>query len=231
VRRRMTWVASLAPRSGVHADGLGSTAPFPIRRADEQKPPKEAPGGQNNSIGWASAFDRVTALPVCGLGGRNGDAHLLAQDTGKEPSDRVGLPSGGFHEFFPADAPRPSQQVENPRGFAALPGSNRLFGQLRRLSARVGFLRRGGLLPRPGLRRRNVAPVCPKLRPFGSRGPVGRAHSLDICCFFWNPVHVAFSFGGDYRDHTDHSVWQRLQADFGGNSQGRKIAVQVGGRC
>src|ERR1017187_2499018 len=67
---------------------------------------------------WTKRRDRVPALPALGLGGRDRQPHLLAQDAGQEPSDRMRLPAGGFHEFLPGGASGAFQQVEDLGGFA-----------------------------------------------------------------------------------------------------------------
>src|ERR1019366_313934 len=70
------------------------------RGRDKEKPPRRNPGGQKEPNRWASAFDRVAALPVLGLDGRDRQPHLLAQGAGQEPTDGVSLPAGGFHKFL-----------------------------------------------------------------------------------------------------------------------------------
>src|ERR1017187_10227530 len=92
---------------------------------------------------WMKRRDRVPALPVLGLGGPDRQPHLLAQDAGQEPADRVRLPAGGFHKFLPGGAARALQQVEDLGGLAALAGDGRLLlGGLGRRGAFVGLLRR-----------------------------------------------------------------------------------------
>src|ERR1039457_4301945 len=184
---------------------------------DEEKPPRRNPGGQKEPISWASAFDRVTALPVLGLGGRDRQPHLLAQGDGQEPADRVRLPVGGFHEFLQGGAAGALQQVKDLGGLAALAGAGCRLGRLGRLGAFVSFLRRAGLLARRGLRRRNVGPLCRGPRLFGGLWLRGRGSGLGVDGYCWNAVHRAFSLGGDHRDHIDHSGLPELQADSDGN--------------
>ncbi len=72
-------------------------------------------------------------------------------------------------------------------GFAALAGAScLLLGRLGRRGARVGLLRPGGLLTRPGLGRRNVGPVCGNVRLLGRRWRLGRGTGLGVRRFFWN---------------------------------------------
>jgi hypothetical protein len=112
---------------------------------DVEKPPRQNPGGQTDVTCWTSALERVTALPVFDFGGGNGQAHLLAQDTGDKPSDRVSLPAGSFHKIFSGGATGPLQQVEELDGLAASDsaGFPRRLGRLR---AFVGLLGRGPTL-------------------------------------------------------------------------------------
>src|ERR1019366_876790 len=102
-------------------------------------------------------------------------------------------------------------------GLAALAGAGCLLGRLGRLGAFVGLLRRAGLLARRGLRRRNVGPLCRGPRLFGGLWLLGRGTGLGVDGYCWNGVHRAFSLGGDYRDHMDHSGWPELQANSDGN--------------
>src|ERR1035441_7124136 len=83
----------LVPR----VSGLRGRTKAPARGTDKEKPPGRNRGGQRTRNRWASAFDRVAALLVLGLGGRDRQSHLLAQGAGQEPTDRVRLPAGGFH--------------------------------------------------------------------------------------------------------------------------------------
>src|ERR1035441_2172921 len=186
----------LVPRVG----GLAGRTKAPARGTDKEKPPRRNPGGQKESNRWASAFDRVAALPALALGGRDRQPHLLAQGARQEPADRVRLPAGGFPEFRPCSAAGASQQVEDLGGFAALAGTScLLLGRLGRRRAFVGLLGRGGLLARPGLGQRNVGPVCRGPRHWGGPWLLGRGTGLGVGGFCWNAVHTSFSLGGDYR--------------------------------
>src|ERR1035437_8619101 len=118
----------LVPRVG----GLAGRTKAPARGTDKEKPPRRNPGGQKEPNGWASAFDRVAALLVLGLGGRDRQSHLLAQGAGQEPTDRVRLPAGGFHEFLPGGAAGAFQQVEDLGGLAALAGAGCLLARIGR---------------------------------------------------------------------------------------------------
>src|ERR1039457_7603440 len=101
--------------------------------------------------------DRVPALPVLGLGGPDRQPHLLAQGTGQEPSDRVRLPAGGFHDFLQAGSAGAFQQVEDLGGFTAAAGAAWLLWRLGRRRTFVSLLRRNDLLARLGLGRRHVS--------------------------------------------------------------------------
>lgn len=193
--------------------GVGSASGI----AGKEKPPRWYPGGEKDPIGWASAFERVTALSILDLCGRYGQAHLLAQDPRNKPSDRVSLPAGGFHQIRSGGATGALQQVKELGGFAALADSGGFHLRLARLRAFVGLLGPGGLGDRRSLGRRDVSRVSCALRPFGGKG----LHRLDIALvvggvgtFFCNLVHFAFSFGGDYRDdHINRSTSTELQVE------------------
>src|SRR5271157_320492 len=205
MKRRVLWDSGSALRRTSRpgrlvpcAGGLGARSESPARGTDKEKPPRWNPGGQKEPNGWASAFDRVAALVVLGLGGRDRQPHLLAQGAGQEPTDRVRLPAGGFHEFLQGGAAGALQQIEDLGGLAALAGAGCLLRRLGRPCAFSSLLRRAGLLARPGLRRRNVGPLCRGPRLFGGRWLRGRGTGLGVAGFCWNAVHLAFSFGGDY---------------------------------
>ena len=59
---------------------------------NEGKPPRRNPGGLIEREWKESALDRVGPPPVFGLGGNNGQPHLLAERTGNESPNRMGLP-------------------------------------------------------------------------------------------------------------------------------------------
>src|ERR1039458_2604668 len=119
----------LVPRVG----GLAGAARAAARGRDKEKPPRRNPGGQKEPNRWASAFDRVAALPVLGLDGRDREPHLLAQGAGQEPTDGVSLPAGGFHKFLQGGAAGALQQAEDLGGLAALAGAGcLLLGRLGR---------------------------------------------------------------------------------------------------
>jgi hypothetical protein len=86
--------------------------------------------------------------PVLALGGRYGQAHLLAQCPANEPSEGMRLPAGRLEQFLGCGSVGPLQQVEDRGGLTALPGV---------LPGAPGrFLLRGGLLLRLTLGRRGM---------------------------------------------------------------------------
>src|ERR1700674_4679934 len=89
-------------------------------------------GGWRDADSFRSGFDGVAALPVLGLGGRNLQAHFLAHGTREEPTNRMGLPPGGFHESLERGPIRPFQKVEDLCGLTAVAGGAGLFAALRR---------------------------------------------------------------------------------------------------
>src|ERR1039457_7174436 len=115
---------------------------------------------------WMKRRDRVAALFVLCLGGSDREPHLLAQDAGQEPADRVRLPAGGFPEFLQGGAARALQQVEALGGLAALAGARCLLiiKRLGRRRAFVGLLRRVGFLARLGPGTPTLCPGCSEPR-------------------------------------------------------------------
>src|SRR2546426_12617156 len=79
------------PRIG----GLGGTTKAPARGTDKEKPPRRNPGGQKEPNRWASAFDRVAAVRVLGLGGVCCQGHPLAPGAGQGTTGRGGPAPGG----------------------------------------------------------------------------------------------------------------------------------------
>jgi len=154
----------LAKRGPLAGEGKALT-----RGTDKEKPPRRNPGGMKEPNRWASAFDRVAALFVLGLGGGDRQPHLLAQGAGEEAPDRMCLPAGGFPEFLQGGAAGAPQQVEDLGGLAARPGAGCFLGRLGRRGACVGLLGRGGHVGRPGRGRRHVWPVWGNVRLFVGR--------------------------------------------------------------
>ncbi len=191
-----------------------------MRYVDKEKPPRQAPGGEESSIGWTSALQRIAALPILDFGGRYLQAHFLAEHAGDKSPHRVGLPAGGFREIRAGRPTGAPQQVQDLGGFAGLATVGRLLARLRRLRGRVGFLRPGGLFAGPALGRRDRARLCGHARLFRRVWLAGWSTWLGIGGVFWNNVHFDFSFRGDYRDaHINHSGSCRLQANSAGNLQ------------
>jgi hypothetical protein len=105
---------------------------------DGGKPPRWNPGGSIERRWRESTLDRVGPPPVFGLGGNNGQPHLLAERTGNESPNRMGLPCSRGHQLTESYALRAFHQIENRSGLAA---GSRAFRFLRRLLARFGFRR------------------------------------------------------------------------------------------
>ena len=175
--------------------GPGGRTKAPAQGTDKEKPPRRNPGGQKEPNRWASAFDRVAALFVLGLGGGDRQPHLLAQGAGQEPADRVRLPAGGFPEFLQGGAAGAFQQVEDLGGLAALAGAGCLWatGPTSRLCwpSSPGW---PALPTWPWTAQRG--PVWGDTRLFGGLWLLGRGTGLGVGGFCWNAVHSPFSFGG-----------------------------------
>src|ERR1035437_2812640 len=184
----------IAPEGGCMIRRISWSVDSASRFTDKEKPPRQNPGGAKDPIRWPSPLERVTALPVLDLGGRDGQSHLPAQDAGDKSSDRVSLPAGGFHEILPGRAPGAVQQVKDLGALGAVSGTDGLLGRLGRL--RVGLLRPGSLGGRLTLGRRDVPPVCGNPRPFGGSWLPGWGTGLVVDFFFWKTVHTVFSFSG-----------------------------------
>jgi len=202
-----------------------------MKYVDQERPPRQAPGGQESSIGWTSALQRIPALPILAFGGRYLQAHFLAEHAGNKSPHRVGLPAGGFHEIRAGGPARAPQQVQDLGGFAVLATVGRLLARLRRLRGRVGFLRPGGLFARLAPGRYDGARLYGHTRLFRRTRLAGWGTLLGIGGVFWNNVHFDFSFRGDYRDdHINPSGSFRLQAKSAGNLQRPGISGN-GGAC
>src|ERR1700676_5368110 len=87
-----------------------------------ETPPSRYPAARCEEQLSRSGFDGVAALPILAFGGRDREAHLLANRAGKEPAQGMWLPASGFEQFLGAGSPRPLQEVEDRRGFTALAG-------------------------------------------------------------------------------------------------------------
>src|SRR5271170_6229314 len=127
-----------------------------------QLPRQEAPPSTNPAAWFeanrrGSGFDRVAALSVLALGGGHGQPHFLADSARQEPTNGMRLPAGDFHQLLGGDAARSFEQIQNPRGFAAV-------GLLRALGR---FLGRSGLPGRLALLLRNVPAVWRDTGLFG----------------------------------------------------------------
>src|ERR1700722_4453828 len=83
-------------------------------------PPGWNPAARRNWRPYKSAFDRIAALAVLPLGGRNRQAHLLADGPGKESAQGMRLPAGRFEQFLCGRPAWPLQQVKDCGCFTAL---------------------------------------------------------------------------------------------------------------
>jgi hypothetical protein len=113
-------------------------------------PPRSGPGGLQ---GWhaTSVLDRIAALPVLGLGGRECQAQLFADRTREEPANGMRLPAGGSNQLGKCGAVRPLEQIQHLLSLDALAGTRFLLGSFGRLCALWRLLGWGGLLPDLGL--------------------------------------------------------------------------------
>src|SRR5216683_3731262 len=100
--------------------------------------------------------EAVNALPILALVRLDLEAQFLANGARQEAADRGALPAGGLRQLLQRGAARPFQEVQNLFGLAPLVRSARLVRGLGALRAFSALLRRCWLLPRLGLRGRNV---------------------------------------------------------------------------
>jgi hypothetical protein len=108
------------------------------------------------------------------------------------------------------------QQVEDLGGSGALVGASCLLGRLGRLGAFVGLLRRGGLVARPGLGRRNVGPVCGDARLFGGGWLLGWAPASVWAVSAAMPIRMGIQIGeGSAMEANSASRWGQMGADRG----------------
>ncbi len=121
-----------------------------------------AAGAGRAEAGWVLMLLReaVNALAVLPFRRFNLQPHLLADRAGNKTAYAVGLPIGGFHDVLQARSAGPFQQVQHLFGFAPLAGAGLGLYGLGSLGAFSALLRRGGLLPRPSLRGRDVRLLC-----------------------------------------------------------------------
>src|SRR5579884_3276028 len=77
-----------------------------VAAPEAEKPATAAPGGPGRA-GIASALDRIAALTVFALRGRELEPELLADGPGEEPANAVGLPARGLHDFLQGGAVGP----------------------------------------------------------------------------------------------------------------------------
>jgi hypothetical protein len=125
---------------------------------------------EEDSDWQVSALNRVAALPILALGGRNGQAHLFPQGSADEPADAVRLPASGFQQLLRGGSAGPLEQVQDLGGLAALAGYFRFFAAFEAAGALLG---RGGLffpdLPLAGATRGFRGATLAFLVAFGSR--------------------------------------------------------------
>ena len=101
----------------------------------------------------AHAFARLAAQVV-------GQPQLLAHGPGQEAPFGMSLPARRLHQLFRGDAARPLEQVQDFGSLTAVAGTGGFLGAFGRI------LRRGGLLTRLSLLRRNMGATWRNTRPF-----------------------------------------------------------------
>jgi hypothetical protein len=169
-----------------------------------EKPPRQDPGGRDITIRDDSRLEHVAALPVFGFG-THLEPHSPAKHSGDEPSHRVGLPAGRFHQVRPGRSAGTLEQGHAPRRLATLAGSRALLGQLGRTSPVVGLLCPSSPLWPLSLGRRNVPRVCANVGLFGRSRRRRSLGSLQIRGCFLN---------------ISRSPWGGLQAESLQRSEG-----------
>lgn len=190
-----------------------------MRPVKQEKPPRQNRGGEKDPIFSALAFEGIPAYPVFGLCGDDVQSHLSAQNARDKSSNRVGLPTGGFHQVRSRGSAGSLQQVKKLRGLGAAPAGSSVFCRLSRLRRPFGVLRRGGLFARLTLGRRHVARTCGDTGLFGRGWLRGWGRGFASSGIFWYYVHFDFSFSGDYRDHINRSGSIGLQAKSEGGGR------------
>lgn len=166
---------------------------------------------------WRLGFDGVSAFPVS-LDRGDGQPELLAQGAGKEPADRVWLPAGYLHQFFGRGAARSFQQFHHLGSLAAIPGSVGLFAAAQRVLLSVG------LLGRISLRGRSVRALSGNGGLLVGSRLLGPSRLGDVGFFNSLCDHVV-SFGGDSRDHMNHSVRTHKQVNSNSNQMGEDLEM------
>jgi hypothetical protein len=164
--------------------GLVGGASHPPKRGT---PPELNPAARRSRNGQCSGFNRVVAPAVLSLSGRDRQSHFLANGPRQKPTNRMGLPASGFHQFRSADAARSTEQFKYGGGLAAVAGDRGLRRALGRL------LRGHRLLGRPGPVERNVSAPSRRACLF-SRLPNGGRRRL-FCAFHGSSHDVPLLIG------------------------------------
>src|SRR5258708_11014546 len=180
--------------------------PDQSREADTRKKPAAAGAGRAEA-GWVLMLlgEAVNALAVLAFRRFNLQPHFLAEGAGNKAAYAVGLPVRGFHNVLQTGSAGLFQQLQDLFGLAPLPGAGRLLCSLGALGGFSALFRRGGLLGRLGLGRRNVGLPWRAVglrRGFRLRGSFGAG--LGGLFFGRERRHRSFSSAVDYRGHDIH---------------------------
>ena len=213
---------SRPPGSVPGTRGLVSGVEDAAKRAT---PPGTSPAAREGQCRRDSGFERVGSFFALALYGRDRQAHFLANRSGQEPTDAVGLPGGRFHQFGKRGAVRPLQKLEDLRGLAPLPRARFLLGWFGRFRPFGGLLDWGALSSRLTLAGRNTGLAWCGVGLFSGVRLLGRG-GLECLFFSIRRRHREFSLRGNHRGQDiDHSVRPRKQANTAESVKGDGTAM------
>jgi hypothetical protein len=134
-------------RSVCRAPGRGQgipTTPQTVRLCSgirrREKPPEAESGGSGKEWLCGLSFNRVVALPVLGLRGRDSEPELLPHSPRQESSNAVRLPAGSFHQLRQGSSLGPLQHFQNLGGLAAIAATGSVLGRIGRFLSGLGLL-------------------------------------------------------------------------------------------
>ena len=185
-----------------------------MKQSNREKPPEHGPAA--NALPGVSGFDRVSTLAVLALQGRDGKAHFFGKCSADESAQGMRLPARGFEQFLGRRAAGTLQHFKDCFGLA--PGSGAC-GFLRALGR---FLGGGGLLPRLGCLRRDVARTFRTAGLLSGFWLLADGFGRGGFCFFNNRFHRFSVDWRWFRDHMNHSGRPHKQANCDGDRPWRR---------
>ena len=152
------------------------------------------PAARRTRLVGLQLFERIAALPILDLGGRDRQAHLLAQDAGDKSPDRVSLPAGGFHEIRRRWRRRSASAGRGTWRFCC-PGGRRWPSWATSPTSRpvLAFFAGVAFVADLRLGRRDVARVCGDTRLFGRSLAPRMGHLASLLAAFSGTSFILLS--------------------------------------